>query len=176
MRNCDSILELAKELGVHRSVLYQWRDQLAPLDRLEWREAEETGESPLERENRRLKQVLADKTLEVDFFRVPCKKSRLGAGATRNLAKRHLRRDPGVDVDAGQVKYRANVSAGMCQPGGLLSLAAGTGTGRRGYGGAADDPDDRYRAQTALRVSAYQRGTAPARDAGKSQAGGAADA
>jgi hypothetical protein len=38
MRNCDSILELAKELGVHRSVLYQWRDQLAPLDRLEWRD------------------------------------------------------------------------------------------------------------------------------------------
>jgi transposase-like protein len=68
MRNCDSILELAKELGVHRSVLYQWRDQLAPLDRLEWREVEETGESPLERENRRLKQALADKTLEVDFF------------------------------------------------------------------------------------------------------------
>jgi transposase-like protein len=69
MRNCDSVLELAKELGVHRSVLYQWRDQLAPLDRLEWREAEETGESPLERENRRLKQALADKTLEIDFFR-----------------------------------------------------------------------------------------------------------
>jgi len=69
MRNSDSILELAKELGVHRSVLYQWRDQLAPLDRLEWREQEQTGESPLERENRRLKQTLADKTLEVDFFR-----------------------------------------------------------------------------------------------------------
>ena len=69
MRNCDSVLELAKELGVHRSVLYQWRDQLAPLDRAEWREAEETGESPLERENRRLKQALAEKTLEVDFFK-----------------------------------------------------------------------------------------------------------
>ena len=69
MRNCDSVLELAKELGVHRSVLYQWRDQLAPLDRLEWREVEETGGSPLERENRRLKQALAEKTLEVDFFK-----------------------------------------------------------------------------------------------------------
>jgi transposase-like protein len=69
MRNSDSILELAKELGVHRSVLYQWRDQLAPLDRAEWREAEETGKSPLEQENRRLKEALAEKTLEVDFFR-----------------------------------------------------------------------------------------------------------
>jgi transposase-like protein len=69
MRNCDNVLELAKELGVHRSVLYQWRDQLAPLDRLEWREVEETGESPLERENRGLKQALAERTLEVDFFK-----------------------------------------------------------------------------------------------------------
>jgi transposase-like protein len=68
MRNCDSVKELAKELGVHRTVLYQWRDQLAPLDRVEWRE-EESGETPLERENRRLKQALAEKTLEVDFFK-----------------------------------------------------------------------------------------------------------
>ena len=68
MRNCDSVKELAEELGVHRTVLYQWRDQLAPLDRGEWRE-EESGESPLERENRRLKQALAEKTLEVDFFK-----------------------------------------------------------------------------------------------------------
>lgn len=65
MRTCDSVLELAKELGVHRSVLYQWRDQPGPRDRLEWKEAEGTGESPLERENRRIKQALADKTREV---------------------------------------------------------------------------------------------------------------
>jgi transposase-like protein len=69
MRNCDSVLELAKELGVHRSVLYDWRDQLAPLDRPEWREAEEIGESPLKRENRQIKEALADKTLELDFFK-----------------------------------------------------------------------------------------------------------
>ena len=68
MRNCESILELAKELGVHRSVLYQWRDQLAPQDRPEW-QAEQGNESRLERENRALKQALADKTLEVDFFK-----------------------------------------------------------------------------------------------------------
>lgn len=63
MNNCDNIVELAKELGVHRTVLYQWRGQLAPPDRPEGRE------SPLERENRRLKQALADKTLDADFFR-----------------------------------------------------------------------------------------------------------
>ena len=69
MKNCDSVLELARELGVHRSVLYEWRDQLAPLYRAEWQKAEETGESRLERENRLLKQALGEKTLEVDFFK-----------------------------------------------------------------------------------------------------------
>jgi transposase-like protein len=81
MRNCDSVKELAQELGVHRSVLYQWRDQLAPLDRAEWREAVETGESPLERENRRLKEALAQKTLEIDFFK----------GALQKIAARRQR-------------------------------------------------------------------------------------
>jgi transposase-like protein len=69
MKSCDSIAELAGELGVHRSVLYDWRDQLAPLYRTEWQKAEEAGESPLARENRLLKQALGEKTLEVDFFK-----------------------------------------------------------------------------------------------------------
>jgi transposase-like protein len=68
MKVCDSIQELARELGVHRSVLYQWRDQLAPLERAEWQTAE-AREAPLERENRLLKQALAEKTLELDFFK-----------------------------------------------------------------------------------------------------------
>lgn len=68
MRNCENVKELAQELGVHRSVLYQWRDQLAPQDRAEWEE-KGSAEARLERENRELKQALAEKTLEVDFFR-----------------------------------------------------------------------------------------------------------
>jgi len=68
MKCCRSVLELAQELGVHRSVLYQWRDQLAPLDRAEWQAAGEARESRLQWENRQLKQALAEKTLEVDFF------------------------------------------------------------------------------------------------------------
>jgi transposase-like protein len=62
MKNCCNIAALAQELGVHRSVLYQWRDQLGARP-------EQTGESALERENQRLKQALADKALEADFFR-----------------------------------------------------------------------------------------------------------
>jgi transposase-like protein len=69
MRGCENVKELAKELGVHRNLLYSWRDRLAPEDRAEW-EAKEAGrEAHLERENRELKQALAEKSLEVDFFR-----------------------------------------------------------------------------------------------------------
>ena len=88
MKVCDSIQELARELGVHRSVLYQWRDQLAPLERAEWQTAE-AREAPLERENRLLKQALAEKTLEVDFFKGALQKvaaRRQGNSATGETA------------------------------------------------------------------------------------------
>ena len=65
---CTNVKQLAAELDVHRSVLYRWRDQLAPQDRPEW-QAEQGNESMLERENCALKQALADKTLEADFFK-----------------------------------------------------------------------------------------------------------
>jgi transposase-like protein len=69
MRGCKNVKELAKELGIHRNLLYSWRDQLSPQDRAEWEEREAGIQSRLERENRALKQALAEKTLEVDFFR-----------------------------------------------------------------------------------------------------------
>ena len=65
MRNCDNISELAKELGVDRSALYHWRN-LTPG------EAGATATSPmreLRKEVRDLKRVLAEKSLEADFFR-----------------------------------------------------------------------------------------------------------
>ena len=71
MKGCDNIAALAQELGVHRTVLYQWRDQVGPR--------EQAPESPLERENQVLKRLLADKTLEVDFFK----------GALRKVEARH---------------------------------------------------------------------------------------
>jgi transposase-like protein len=32
LKQCDNIVELSKELGVHRRLLYIWRDQLEPAD------------------------------------------------------------------------------------------------------------------------------------------------
>ena len=68
LKSCDNIVALSEELGVHRRLLYKWRDQLEPI---------EDGDGPpatsRERELRQqvgqLKRLVADKTLEVDFFR-----------------------------------------------------------------------------------------------------------
>ena len=65
MKNCASVSALADELGVHRTVLYHWQRQL---------EAGHDGTPSsairgLRKEVKDLKRLLADKTLEADFFR-----------------------------------------------------------------------------------------------------------
>jgi len=68
MKRCENIVALAEELGVSRRLLYGWRDQLDPIeDRPE--PPESPRESTLRKENHQLKRVLAEKTLEVDFFK-----------------------------------------------------------------------------------------------------------
>ena len=69
MRHCDNIGALAKELGIHRRMLYRWRDQLDPLEKGEGPAPQSLGEATLRKEVSRLKQALADKTLELDFFK-----------------------------------------------------------------------------------------------------------
>ena len=32
LKQCDNIVALSKELGVHRRLLYRWRDQLEPAE------------------------------------------------------------------------------------------------------------------------------------------------
>jgi transposase len=67
MKNCPNVGALADELGVHRRLLYNWRDQaLADPDP---GCGETSAERKLSRQNAQLKRLLAEKTLEVDFFR-----------------------------------------------------------------------------------------------------------
>lgn len=65
MRGCNNIVRLARELGVCRRVLYNWRDRLdesnAPPTR--------TRELMLRKQIIKLKRLLANKTVELDFFR-----------------------------------------------------------------------------------------------------------
>lgn len=69
LKQSDNIVELAKELDIHRRLLYRWRDELDPVVKSEWPPPQNTRESTLGKEVGRLKRVLADKTLEVDFFK-----------------------------------------------------------------------------------------------------------
>ncbi len=68
LKSCESVTAISEELGIHRTLLYKWRDQLDPLDGGQDAPAN-SRESTLRKQNDRLKRALADKTLEVDFFR-----------------------------------------------------------------------------------------------------------
>ncbi|MFQ5993351.1 MAG: transposase [Nitrospiraceae bacterium] len=69
LKRCDDISALAKELGVHRRLLYTWRDKLDPAESGDGPPPATSRESTLRKEVSTLKRVLADKTLEADFFK-----------------------------------------------------------------------------------------------------------
>jgi transposase len=71
MYACENILRLSRELGIHRRLLYKWRDQVDPADTEADGELtpQTSRESTLRKEISKLKRLLADKTVEVDYFR-----------------------------------------------------------------------------------------------------------
>jgi transposase-like protein len=68
LKSCDNIVALSEELGVHRRQLYRWRDQLEPIEDAEG-PAADSRERKLRQQVSRLKRLVADKTLEADFFK-----------------------------------------------------------------------------------------------------------
>ena len=102
MRQCDNIEALARELKIERKLLYTWKWQFE--GRPERRHAnlsesaEQRKESKLRQENQRLKEALADKTLELDFFKGALRRIRegrpnnTGSGASASTPK--SRRSP----------------------------------------------------------------------------------
>ena len=73
MRHCDNIRQLAEELQIQRRLLYAWKYKIEgrPKPRSdEFIESkDQRSRRKLEQDNQRLKSALADKTLEVEFFR-----------------------------------------------------------------------------------------------------------
>jgi transposase-like protein len=65
MCGCDNIMRLARELGICRRVLYNWCDRLDQNNPAPAR----SREMILRKQILRLKRLLANKTLEVDFFK-----------------------------------------------------------------------------------------------------------
>jgi transposase-like protein len=73
MLSSDNISALAEELGVSRDLLYRWRGQFEATPPTDTRASGPTPEDPrdtkLREENSLLKRALAEKGLEVDFFK-----------------------------------------------------------------------------------------------------------
>jgi len=69
LKACDNIVELSQELGVHRRLLYKWRDEFDPFDSGEEPSPGNSRESALRKEINQLKRVVLEKTLELDFFK-----------------------------------------------------------------------------------------------------------
>jgi transposase-like protein len=72
MQQCDDVAALARELNLHRSLLYRWRAQLKgrpEKNRADLSVSRQTrAEQKLAEENRLLKEALGQKALEADFF------------------------------------------------------------------------------------------------------------
>ena len=90
LKSCGNVTALSKELGVHRTLLYKWRER---MEAREGGQRVDTKERKLLAENRELKQALAEKTLEVDFFKGALQKiearsqNKAGSGETASTTK-----------------------------------------------------------------------------------------
>ena len=97
MRKCDKIEALARELKIERKLLYTWKWQLEGRPEPRHADLSETAEQKAERklreENQRLKEALADKSLELDFFKGALRRikdgrpNNTGSGASASTPK-----------------------------------------------------------------------------------------
>ena len=69
MRTCEHVGELARELGVRPRCLYKWRAKLEAIEPGEEASRPSTHTASYRKEIQQLKRLLAEKTLEVDFFK-----------------------------------------------------------------------------------------------------------
>jgi transposase len=93
MRSCEDVGELAKELGVTRRCLYKWRAKLDLVEPDEESVRPSTHEGSYRKQVHRLKRLLAEKVLEVDFFKgalqkIEARRQKSGAsGETASTSK-----------------------------------------------------------------------------------------
>jgi transposase-like protein len=75
MQETADIPQLVKELGIPRRTLYCWRDEAVAKGQ-EGEAKLQTREQKLERELGRVKEALAERTLDIDFFKGALQKIR----------------------------------------------------------------------------------------------------
>lgn len=89
MRTCEDVGELAQELGVTRRCLYKWRAKFDLVEPGEESARPSTHEGSYRKQVHQLKRLLAEKTLEVDFFKGALQKveaRRQKSGASGGMA------------------------------------------------------------------------------------------
>ena len=69
MKTSEDVSELAQELGVTRRCLYKWRTKLETVEPGEEASRPSTHASSYRKEIQQLKRLLAEKAMEVDFFK-----------------------------------------------------------------------------------------------------------
>jgi len=85
MKTCDNIVALSRELKVHWRMLYRWKAAAEAAQAARLRSEPEQREAVLREEITALKIALADKAMEVDFFRGALRKiETLRRGSARN--------------------------------------------------------------------------------------------
>jgi transposase-like protein len=93
MRTCENIAHLAQELGVTPRCLYKGRRKLDLVEAGEELARPSTHEASFRKQAQQLKRLLAEKVLEVDFFKGALQKvearrqSRGGSGETASTTK-----------------------------------------------------------------------------------------
>ena len=177
MNSCDNVLRLARELRLNRGLLYKWRHRLDPANDQAQSEAtvRNSTESTLRMEIDKLKRLLANKTVEVDFFRGALQKSRGSTPEQRYLWRAGVY-DAIRDVVARQLECRANVPVGASEPSGVLPVFSGPSADRGKHDNAICHSGDCLATSAALRVQAHHGGTRAAWDEGESQTGRTNDA
>ena len=69
LRTCDDVHELAQELGVTQRCLYKWRVKLETIEPGEDASRPSTHTPSYRKQIHQLKRMLAEKAMEVDFFK-----------------------------------------------------------------------------------------------------------
>jgi hypothetical protein len=103
MRSCDNIGDLAKELGVGRRCLYKWQAKLDHLEPGEEAPRTSSHESSYRQQVHRLKRLLAEKTLEVDFFK----------GALQKVKARRQKSDDSGEMASPRHSFRVPNMGGI---------------------------------------------------------------
>lgn len=89
LRTCEDVSELARELGVTRRCLYQWRTKLEAVEPGEEASRPSTHRLSHRKEIHQLKRLLAEKAMEVDFLKGALQKvgaRRQRSGGTGGMA------------------------------------------------------------------------------------------